>query len=70
MKSFQIAFHVQEENEAAAQSWLERVRKILKAYEPELVSPTTKAGTFCEGHVIGESSDPRPKKVVEMGPRG
>ena len=71
MKEFQIAFHVKELDEAGAKEWLSRAYRILQSYKDELVSAATKAGEFCEGHVMASPSPSQgePAKVLQMGPR-
>lgn len=80
---FQVAFHVQEENESGAQEWLRRAKAVLDAHRDELVSPkrmipkadgtNANVGEYCPGHVmVSQNSQPEnrgPAAVLQMGPR-
>jgi hypothetical protein len=70
VQQFIISFHVNEASLADAETWKNKVLKILESYKPQLVSPTTGAGTWCSGHVeaVADQAPSKPN-VVEMTPR-
>lgn len=82
---FQIAFHVQEDNQSGAEEWLRRAKAILDAHQNELIAPhrmiakpdggSTGVGSYCPGHIMISSGQPEQSpadvqsNVLHMGPR-